>query len=910
MQMNFKYFRNILFVIVFLLTGFSISDTMGQNKQQTDSLKQLAFVQEYEAYKNSDKISAYRTAQTALQYFESQNNYQHLCFWYEETGNSYKIQNNFDDALICYSKGYNLSKQHNENSGHWFLLIANLYFAADNFIEAQKFFTKSLSECKKDEAIYYNDISDAYTSLGIIHERENRMQKALELYRLSHNLLKSKSLSSKHIRSFLTIGIFYLNNNKIDSAEYYLKKGIINTKKLEEKPYYTALYLYKAQAKSEKNNFLLSDSCIDTALLFAETNEPVKMASIYLKEAELLFERSEYENAKISAVKGLFHAESQKLEYENIKLLTLISKTHKALNNYKLAFEYLEKVNKKLKQTHNLDFLNTDEFLKQSISKTNIIAENIIKKPKKNDLWVQIHPIMLSAILVILLLSSSILLYNQYKVRKTNKLLSGSLNSVTDQSIEIRESHNELKDSHRKISGQAALASILEDSSGVDFFSNSFLQLALKRILKTPWFITHKQGFIVLFTKDKLIQIASQNIDNDITHNKKFIKNRNSSHGNPLIVSEITATKEACIIDNLGLTGNSEFLLVPLTNNQSYLGVIGLTLNKESSKEKDVYINFLNSVSFSLSSIISRERHIKERNEQQKEQEQLNEQLFAQNLILEEKNKKIRNITTGLKKQKTKIEKAHKNITDSIAYAKYIQTALLPTDAHLKEAFEDSFVFFRPKDVVSGDFYFIKKVKNFTVFAVGDCTGHGVAGALLTALSISILNDITKRPETYTPDYMLELLRAKIKNTFKQFGTENSSGLDIALCSLDTQTNILHYAGAFSPLIIVRDGKMIEYKPTRNPIGFYPVEKRFENHEIEIKKNDIMYLFSDGYPDQIGGEKRRKFTKRAFKQNLVEISNLTMDEQATVLEESFDNRKGENIQVDDVTVMGIKLSEV
>ncbi len=261
----------------------------------------------------------------------------------------------------------------------------------------------------------------------------------------------------------------------------------------------------------------------------------------------------------------------------------------------------------------------------------------------------------------------------------------------------------------------------------------------------------------------------------------------------------------------------------------------------------------------------------------------------------------------SIKASKAKIEEAHKHITDNINYAKTIQQALLPAKEVIDSSFNDYFVLFKPKEQVSGDFYYLKKFNDYVIFAVADCTGHGVSGGFLTMLAITNLNDIVSKRNINNPGKALNLLRDKIKKTYQTFGSKNKNGLDIALCALNTKTNILHYAGAFNPLWIIRNSELIEYKATRNPIGFYPNEVDFEYHKIQLQKNDSIFIFSDGYVDQFGGEDDKKFTAKRFKQLLIDNSHLSMNEQKIILEETFNKWKGNTEQTDDVTIMGVRI---
>ncbi len=263
-------------------------------------------------------------------------------------------------------------------------------------------------------------------------------------------------------------------------------------------------------------------------------------------------------------------------------------------------------------------------------------------------------------------------------------------------------------------------------------------------------------------------------------------------------------------------------------------------------------------------------------------------------------------IQTELKKSKQKIEISHDNTLADIRYAQTIQKSLLTSKNIIDKYFENYFIIYNPKDLVSGDFYYVVKKNKYIIFAVADCTGHGVAGGFISMLGISYLHEIVSIQEVNNAGTVLERLREKVKSTFVTFGSENPNGMDIAFCTIDTKTNILQYSGAYNPLFIIRENKIIEYKATRNPIGFNPVEKEFENHEIQLQNNDLIYLFSDGFQDQIGGEKGKKYLSKNFKKLIVQNSHLPMDEQKTNLERTIKEWKGDLEQVDDITIMGVK----
>lgn len=259
--------------------------------------------------------------------------------------------------------------------------------------------------------------------------------------------------------------------------------------------------------------------------------------------------------------------------------------------------------------------------------------------------------------------------------------------------------------------------------------------------------------------------------------------------------------------------------------------------------------------------------------------------------------------------QKKIIEEKNLTITDSIEYASRIQNAVLPPAGFLKEWGFESFIMFRPKDIVSGDFYWGAKSGDLLCFAAADCTGHGVPGAFMSMLGTAFLNEIINSRQFTNAADILNQLRNEIITSLKQRGVEGEAqdGMDIALCIYKREENILHFAGANNPLYHVNGEKIDRIGPDKMPIGIHrSLDKPFTNYTIKPGKGDLIYLFSDGYADQFGGEEGKKFKYKTFRDMLLEIRDLPSEKQKEVVEERFDRWKGDLEQVDDVILMGIR----
>jgi phosphoserine phosphatase RsbU/P len=281
---------------------------------------------------------------------------------------------------------------------------------------------------------------------------------------------------------------------------------------------------------------------------------------------------------------------------------------------------------------------------------------------------------------------------------------------------------------------------------------------------------------------------------------------------------------------------------------------------------------------------------------------QQNEEITAQRDEIE----KQRNVAL---EQKEVIEEQKQEIVDSINYAQKIQQAILPSDAALEAVMPEHFVLFKPRDIVSGDFYWMKQVKDFVFFVAADCTGHGVPGAFMSMLGISFLNEIVSKGRVDNSGDILNAMRNKIKTSLHQVGAKNEQkdGMDLVLAVFDFKNKKVQYSGAYNSLIVVRDNELIEYKGDKQPIAIHIVEKDFTTHNIDLQTNDSVYMFSDGYADQIGGPKNRKFMVKNLKRMLVEINDKPMLEQKKFLDETIEDWMKDDSQVDDIVMFGAKI---
>lgn len=251
-----------------------------------------------------------------------------------------------------------------------------------------------------------------------------------------------------------------------------------------------------------------------------------------------------------------------------------------------------------------------------------------------------------------------------------------------------------------------------------------------------------------------------------------------------------------------------------------------------------------------------------------------------------------------------------RNIEDSLTYAQRIQMAMFTTPKEMKQLFPESFVFQNPVDIVSGDFYWAKKVNGKVLFSVADCTGHGVPGAFMSLIGLEFFRQIVVEKQILEPAKILEEMNHYFDIVFANLDELSfKDGIDLGFCAYDYRTGILEYAGAFCPLYVIRNNEIIEIKGDRIIVGpDYGIRRGpFTNRSLQLEENDVIYMFSDGYADQFGGPEGKKFKYRRFRHLLMSISHLPMEEQHKKLEENIRDWMGENNdQIDDQMVMGIR----
>ena len=286
-----------------------------------------------------------------------------------------------------------------------------------------------------------------------------------------------------------------------------------------------------------------------------------------------------------------------------------------------------------------------------------------------------------------------------------------------------------------------------------------------------------------------------------------------------------------------------------------------------------------------------------------------NERILEQKVI--ERTEEVVRQKEEIESQNVRLEELYKDITDSIRYAKRLQESILPGDRYIKSLLSNCFVLYKPKDIVSGDFYWFEHIENKVLFAAVDCTGHGVPGAFMSIVGHNGLQQAVREHHLSRPSDILDDLDKLATSTLNQNleDTRVRDGMDLALCALDIEGKKLEYSGAYNPLYIIRNGEILQTKADKFAIGGRAIrkEKKFTNHEIDLLEGDLIYIFSDGYADQFGGEKGKKFMYRQFRELLLSMQEESMEDQRRILDDRIEGWRGTFEQVDDILVIGVRI---
>ena len=772
----------------------------------------------------------------------------------------------------------NSEKVDNEIKGNTLLTLADYYLKINNDVLAEKTYQRSLEISKK---------------------------------------IKNKQLRAKILKQ---MGVYYFSKNKPSKALIYFQKALLFYKYLRDTVKICTIYNNLAIIYRLKGNYILASEYIDKSLSLNNYLFPETLADSYTINGSIYLYQNDFKKAILLYQKSLdisqkYHLESNIADnYNNLGQVQYVLENYdKALDYYNKALVINTKLDDKQAIANNLNnlgnvYLNKKEFVKAKTFYTKALALN---KFMNNEISLANNYMNLG-----------IIYYYEGRYSQTIKYFKRTL--------EI----------NKRLGNKKAMSTILYNLAELNInLADSISFTQRQRYYYLNEALTFIKEAIVISKELHLLDAEQANYEKLSTIYEKM--------GKPLKALQYYKLKTS-IKDSIFNREKSKQLSELETKyhvkqktrdiqnllKQQHLQNNLLKVKQQQAKRQHIVIIII-SVGFILLLIflfiilrlLSQKKKVNALlAEQNKKIQHQKEAIEANNNDLRLRNEEISSQRDELQAKKIEIERIHHEIEQSIDYAMHIQSSILPSAKILKKYFKDYFVLFYPRDKVSGDFYWWEVIENKVVVTVSDCTGHGVPGAFMSILGISFLREIVVKEYITHPGVILRRLRKEINKTLKQDDIETlqKDGMDMALITIDYETNKMQYAGANNPIYIIRSNRivksipepyvfyndthvLIELKPDKMPIGIYQKMERFTTYDLQLEDGDQIYLFSDGLIDQFGGSKNKKFKSRQFKNYLLKIANKPMDIQKKLLEDIFVEWKGNNEQVDDITIVGITI---
>ena len=882
-------------IVLYIFLLLSFTNLLGQSTvdslldeirhTENDTLKAKLYIQVGDLYENAMPDSALFYYKEAEKIIKNLGDNDLLSQILNYQGIIYLDKHDFDKALRLFDSAASLTT----DSLRLIYIISNralIYLDVGLYEKAFKIYSKQFNYFK-----FNNDtegISTAASNLGSVYDELKLYDSALYYYFIAYKADSLLKDSAYIAGDYWSIGTAYNSLGDYKKATQYLKKGEKIAINLQDLYLITGISSNLAMAYKNLNRFDSSDFYFKkTIALLKKLDDSVSLAKTYAAYPDLLYKEGRVEKAKVYVDSAINIV--KKIEMPIPALVDIYKATsnfYAFIRQYDSAYFHLKK------------YLTFKDSLNEQDAKNKILifnSENKIKtareklakveqKAKLNERRLKIFAIAAFIMLLIIFL----FIYLMVKIKKANE---------------------ELKEAHRKDASHIALYNLmqLEAKLFTEGKLDEFLHKTLKYIIDLPWLKIGKK--VVVFIKNtegKYELMAYLNVS--IGEECRIIEKGQCLCGKAIETKTIIDTdgKDNEHQIKAAYDENNGHYILPLIWSDEVLGVVNFILNK-GEKLSDIEKKFLDNVALQLASAIHRFKQKEKLEETAQKQDELNQKLFAQFLLADQQKIELEQKNKIIKTQTELLTETLSNLESSVNYAAYLINALLPSKFLLSSIFDEYFLFFKPRNVIGGDFYYAKKISSNIYFSLGDATGHGVPGAVLASLTITYIKEMVERAEIYSPARLLNQLRTKIKTLFSGSISQGvrDSGVEMVFCIFDTKNNTLTFAGANMNVYIVRDRKLTTYKGTRAPVGSYIIDRDFTEQKIQLQKNDIIYLSSDGFPDQFN-EKGQKYSRKRFLSLLEQISELPLDEQYKKLKNIFDEWRGPVEQIDDVTVFGLK----
>ncbi len=815
---------------------------------------------------------------------------------YEQIARSNLRKEKYNQALNFYNKTLKLALEINDNStiGKCYLAKGVIFNFKGELKKSQEFYFKALPIQKK-----INDnlsLGHIHNNIGEIYKTYADYKKAIKFYNEALKYYRNCNYIDGIITVYGNFGEIYIKtNNYSKSLEYFLKcLKLAEENNSEDKIADTYNYLgeiYKFQEEYEKaiNYFKKSLEISENYII------TVRKANSYYHIGEVYFEKKKYGISLEYNYKALRLLEDIGNNIKIIEIYLAVSKIYVMKNKFKDGINFLEKslkMSEKINDKHSIASTNCTyafcHFKMEEYEKAINFAEKsyIMGRKLKSPLIIQKSSKILSESFAI-----KKDFQNAYKFEILHSKLKDSLKSkykikkLTE--LELKYIFDKDKIDRRKKFKKVEKREKIYRTS---FIIGVIAFIIIMSIIYISY-IYRKKAFRIIDKKNKFMEEINKEINrkNEILETQKEEIEEQSEKQKKL--------NEQIFEDNIKIENQKTSIL---------------SRNEELEKQKEEISNknlFVESQKLELEKTMM---ELKKKNEkiilQNAEVQQQKEEIFAQTKNLQEANEDIIIKNEELEIKQKLIEINNKNIIDNINYAKKIQLEVLTQKETIKKTFPYSFIFSKEKNIVSGDFPWFAENQTKIFFAAVDCTGEGIAGALISMIAENVLNEIVYRKKIFSSNLILKEMHKDVQRILRQKESDNYDGMDISICVIDKKKKILEYSGARSSLIYIKNNKTYLIKPDRLAIGGFIKNKKreYKRHEISFDKNTLFYVFSDGFYSQFGGEKGRKLLLKNFKKLLFEIHRNSLEKQGELLKIKFKNWTGKQTKVDNVLVIGIK----
>jgi serine phosphatase RsbU (regulator of sigma subunit) len=785
---------------------------------------------------------------------------------YSVQAQAFTNHNDIENSLVSYLNAIAVAEKNKSYStlSNLYRMVGEIFYSKEVFPKAAEYFT--LAYQNLSESTNYAEKLYLLESTGLAYFNYNNVDDAVKVYERLLGYIPHTSSSSVATRSFFQLSVIYRNKRDWGSAIHYSKRLLENMRYLSDTLgiilSMNNIGYYQVQNRDYADAETTLLKAIDHCRAFPAS--PLVISGLYTNLAICYQNQGIYSKAisNLNNAKEFINQPTYALELAelyNTMAWVYYRKgdTYNASRHSKISIEWASKANNSAMlaesyRTYSMLLKQSNDhigalayFEKYSIIRDSLEIENRISEQTREDLYARLEKAEKEQRLFIADKEMQALMLKQLRLESEGRR----------QEIELLLRQTEVERLEKDRAFQALELSKRQNESA--------LQLSTIRNLEQANAI-------------KEFQIKQKEAE-ELQRVKEIALLQSETEKQQLQIEKETETRKRAI-----------WMLI-----LSFLSLVIVIVGLVVTRKKNALL--------AEQKLVIEQKNIN--------LEQANIDITEKNIQLSELAEEVRTQNEEITAQKEMIEETNKNITDSILYASLIQTAVLPQDIDLAESFSDYFVLFKPRDIVSGDFWWLNNQKERTILAVADCTGHGVPGAFLSMLGTTLLDEIANYSPNISANKLLDELKVKMVEVLVHGKTNDPrrDGMDIAVCIFNKKTLQVDFAGANNPLYIVSNGEIEVIKPDKAPIGLSPVNKDFTLKTYNAKPGDRFFLFSDGYPDQFGGENGRKLMYKTFRELLVKSSHLPMCEQKEFLDTTFNEWKGYLDQVDDVLVVGVSV---